>query len=235
MQRKGLGSIDELRKDGATSATSATSHSEVVKWKNIRVLGKNVQARLHGKSLGVFSDAKVAVQAVIHKSAGSVSDLKKPKLEYTDPDEQLERFRILWQVYDGGVPGDLESMRGIRQQNPTMVTECPVLYILLLRGKDGPWHESIANEFKKLTREQSNTLSMVTSSVPSEKSKACNLLYDTLVRVALAIKDWDRKAWSKNVGRNVSSHSGWLAVLRTHGIIKLTKTCLLYTSPSPRD
>ena len=54
-----------------------------------------------------------------------------------DADQLIELFTIMWEVYDGEVPGDVESLRHTRQKHPTIVRACPLLYILLVRGKDG--------------------------------------------------------------------------------------------------
>ena len=54
-----------------------------------------------------------------------------------DADQLIELFTIMWEVYDDEVPGDVESLRHTRQNHPTIVRACPLLYILLVRGKDG--------------------------------------------------------------------------------------------------
>ena len=59
------------------------------------------------------------------------------QVEYTDVGTLIELFKIMWEVYANEVPGDMESLRRMRQKHPTMVRACPVLYVLLLRGKDG--------------------------------------------------------------------------------------------------
>lgn len=57
--------------------------------------------------------------------------------ERTDAHAVMERFKIMWEVYANEVPGDVESLRRVRQKHPALVRACPVLYVLLVRGKDG--------------------------------------------------------------------------------------------------
>lgn len=88
-----LDSIDELRKATVTTptametpettATTATlaSEQDVGQWRYLRLCGNSVQARVHGKSLGIFADTKSALDAVLQVVGGSRSDLKKSKVD----------------------------------------------------------------------------------------------------------------------------------------------------------
>ena len=190
---RGLDSIDELRKATETPETRATTATladqDVGQWRYLRLCGNSVQARVNGKSLGIFADTKSALDAVVQLVGGRRNDLKKSKVdsspdwiafrhcrkpfgspsvhgkglsrssarggaqsfgtmaktfgepilqaERTDAHGVMERFKIMWEVYANEVPGDVESLRRVRQKHPTLVRACPVLYVLLVRGKDG--------------------------------------------------------------------------------------------------
>lgn len=127
--------------------------------------------------------------------------------------QRCARFCELWHVYSHdskrrrveALPGDLATGITCHGKHAKMFDDSPALLVASLRGKEGPWKKGLWSSWK-----------LKRPGVPSSAESTAALLGST----ACAMQDVDREVWVKNVGLNVSHHSGWLAYLQQVGFLK---------------
>ena len=99
------------------------------------------------------------------------------------------------------LPGDAAAAVEHTTLSAAMYTSHPALLVACLRGKDRPWKQALLAAWRAQR---------------SGKVDAGDVLRDAATRMS----NRNMAMWTLNVGRNVSHHSGRLAMLQQKGIVK---------------
>ena len=99
------------------------------------------------------------------------------------------------------LPGDAAAAVEHTTLSAAMYKSHPALLVACLRGKDRPWKQALLAAWRAQR---------------SCKVDAGDVLRDAATRMS----NRNMAVWTLNVGRNVSHHSGWLAMLQQKGIVK---------------
>ena len=102
------------------------------------------------------------------------------------------------------MPGDLETLLRSGGALDTLFRSSPFIFVAFVKGKDGPWRLALQKVCLR-------------SGVPTCRRE----MFATLVKVAREMQGVNTAAWSANVGRRVSHHSGWKAFLGHRGVVKV--------------
>ena len=223
-----------LKETRPPSAVTAASTSTLRRFKGVTFHPekKLFVARTGSKFLGYSACQLEAAKLKAAAEGANPAALKLIKARGVPREEQAERFSLLWRVYAGGLPGDLENAIKFRQSNARLAFEAPVLYQMCLRGKEGPWRDALAEASQGLARFRSegstgsaastsslgHATLMLSSSVPAEAEVGARAAHIALEQAMLAQRGVDRKAWKENITRNVGHHSGWAPLLRAFGV-----------------
>lgn len=89
------------------------------------------------------------------------------------------------------------------RHSPGKSQDCPALLVACLRGKDGPWKQSLLSAWQSRKRSKPST----PTDVHKVLGEAAQMMHDC-------------PEWNRNVGRNVLHHSGWRAFLQQQGIVR---------------
>lgn len=134
-------------------------------------------------------------------------------------DRQIKLFRSLWWVYShcsAGrrcevLPGDVTAMMKYKNLLADAFERCPGLFVALLRGKEGPWYAAVLVAWGRYCKR---------SAVPKSSDVPAEGLAFILQSAAREMTFACRDRWTENVGRNVSHHSGWIALLLQKGLLR---------------
>jgi hypothetical protein len=195
---------------------------------------KNLYMARHGaKFLGYAKTEDEAAKLRADAVGAEPNEFRLPSRSLGVPrDEQAGRFAVLWQVYAGGLPGDLESAINLRRSDPAFAFEAPLLWQMALRGKETPWREALMKASKSLApsgsagsarsagplRSLGHATLMLSSAVQSEAIVGARAAHEALRLAMVEQRGVDRAAWTENTSRNVAHHSGWMPLLQAFGV-----------------
>ena len=153
------------------------------------------------------------LHTTVHKACGgNAKELKRGLM----PKTIVARARSLSKVFNKGeVPADLEDLYRRAQWIASASKDEPVIAVLMVQLKYGPWRAALESAWKHLFT--------AVSSVHGPKSEAARAarLLDALTAVVRAVsKEKVPKSWSRNAGRFVGRHSGAEQVLRHLSVLK---------------
>lgn len=184
--------------------------------------------------LGMFPDQMTAAKAIADAAGCTLKDLKKASSTRTSASEQLDRVRVLLKVYEGEMPGDLESAAHCRNYYADLCLAHPLLWSFVLRGKEGPWQSAllrtarVAFGVNEAFEEAGATASTAAACCqftnllsPDEvvASRAAHDFHELLATSAEELDGVDRSVWTEQVSSTVAHHSGWLALLRFYKVL----------------
>ena len=170
-----------------------------------------------GGWLGTF-ETEAEAKAAILAAGGTAAS--RPSSQQVDLTEHVARITVMLRIYDDGraMPGDLASAIRHRIECPAFSQNAPFLQQLSLRGKDGPWKAALREAWWLAG---SPTLMAMGSSVPAEAQRAAQAAHSILAQAARAMVGVERTEWARNLGRGVSHHHGWLAMLRAYSVLRV--------------
>lgn len=195
-------------------------------------------ARWEQAYLGRFPQEQLAAAAVAAASGKSKHDLLLPT-------RLTAAFSAVVPAYVevGAVPGDLAATYELASAHLDMYQALPALEVWSIQGKYRPWKIALYEAWVAEGRPQhcpgpggpsigvwksrlSRRLQLpasgsaaVAAAVAAEAGSG-QLLWSILRRAAAAMHRVDISVWADNCGRNVSFHSGWLAVLLALGVVR---------------
>ena len=98
------------------------------------------------------------------------------------------------------LPGDAAAAIEHTTLSAAMYQAHPALLVACLRGKDRPWKQALLAAWRA--------------------KRSCTVdAGDVLRDAATCMSNRNCAVWTLNVGRNMSHHSGWLAMLQQKGIV----------------
>lgn len=207
-------SVDSLRKPKQVSQRSKTpAKSSGLKYVSYTKSLNRYVGKVAGRTIGASTSMGLVVKAVTDVVGVEAADLKsKLTLRHGD---QLSRVITLLRVYDdSSVPGDVAATLQQPRFRELLHTE-PALYVLGLLGKEGPWKAALATAGSSPAGSNVSQLSSGARGGVAVWSVRYGMIVQTVREMALI----DRSHWTANVGRNVSHHQGFLAVLQRFGIL----------------
>ena len=184
--------------------------------------------------LGMFPDQMTAAKAIADAAGCTLKDLKKASSTRTSASEQLDRVRVLLKVYEGEMPGDLESAAHCRNYYADLCLAHPLLWSFVLRGKEGPWQSALlrtarvafgvngAFEGAGATASTAAACCQFTNLLSPDEvvaSRAAHDFHELLATSAEKLDGVDRSVWTEQVSSTVAHHSGWLALLRFYKVL----------------
>ena len=191
-------------------------------------------AIIEQKTIGTFNLQVEAADAIAKVLGCLRQDLVKAKRSRLRAGQMVIRLQSAGEVFQGLLTGDLESMQhfasGVAR---AMLKAAPVLIIVLVQGKYGPWHKALTVAWCRCGRpsfDVAKCLRVQDSTSPGvmEHAKA---LRDVLVQAAKLMHMVDLKVWTTNCGKNVSHHSGPAPLLMRCDIVTSIDDPQSRTSP----
>jgi hypothetical protein len=207
-----------------SSAPSGPSGPAAVPRSNFQGIFFHARHRRWQLRLGRSGPAKsFATEAEAKESAREQGLTLTPrsKAGRSDLGDFVARFRAWWSVYDGHIPGDLAAAFSVRKQYPALPWEAPLLYQVILRGKEEPWAEAVLAAYKKdLSGMGATAVCVLSSAVDCEALPAARRIHAVLGAACRAMAGVDRAVWARNVARNVGFHSGWLPLMQEYKVLQ---------------
>ena len=220
---KSLGSSRSSGSSGSSRSPASATEQRKSQWRGVTFhvrTGRWVAQHGRGGFLGSFSEQLDAVAA--YEDVTGLRE-RKPKGAAFDLEAQAARFIALLQVYQDAVPGDLEAAVVERVDCPALAHLAPLLHQLSLRGKEGPWKAALCQAWLASPGSSGSagpSLLALGSAVQAEAEPAARLAHAILADACHAMVGVERDQWSLNLGRSVSHHSGWLAMMTPYGILR---------------
>jgi hypothetical protein len=173
------------------------------------------QVILDGKSQGYYNNDLVAAKCLATLMDVKWQDLLKKSKERALPAASAERFQVWMLCLKGTCQCDLNSAVVSQLLHRNMFKEDPLLELLSLMGKYGPWRDALYSAWKENVRLQGSR------STPESRSqralKLIHLALETLnnSRVQESGGSNSLKVWIDNCGRGVQHVLGFLPLLGT--------------------
>lgn len=231
VQKQGLKSIDDLK---LKKSSSPGVEKVVSQYHGVVRHRMRWSAIVEQRTLGTFNLQVEAADAIAKELGCSRQHLVREKQSRLRPGQMLCRLRSAGKIFQGLLPGDLESMQCFATGAArAMLKAAPVLIIMLLQGKYGPWHEALTKAWRKCGRPSfsaAKCLCVQESTSPGVMEHA-ESLKDVLVEAAKLMHMVDLKVWITNCGKNVSHHSGPAPLLMRCDIVDSINDPQSSTSP----
>ena len=215
-QEKKLEVKDEARAEKDCAPCPAVSGIEGIHWKkNTRTWQVRVASEYKGSSPTLEGAVQILGQAL------GVAPARK-KVQPAQQ-QRWSRMKVLHSTFRGCLPGDLEAaamaftgvLTSLHEDMPQashrdMFDEDPLWEVLSIQGKTGPWKNALHAAWKnRMSRRPDGR------EVPPHWIQAAVLL-----RALESMSGKDFQPWSDSCGRNNQFHSGWLALVRSLGLIE---------------
>jgi hypothetical protein len=165
-----------------------------------------------------FPTESEAIQAWREENGKVKPQAKKVPLSSFVP--FLHEFFAIYKDIGWLIPGDVEAACSMAITAREMFQE-PMFKTLCILGKYKPWCQAVQQAWLDLQSERPGKFSsrLRKKTVPNHQARIAFIL--KVVREALLKCDGDRmEEWVANCGRNVSHHSGYLAVVQKFGFLK---------------
>lgn len=215
-QEKKLEVKDEARAEKDCAPCPAVSGIEGIHWKkNTRTWQVRVASEYQGSSPTLEGAVQILGQAL------GVAPARK-KVQPAQQ-QRWSRMKVLHSTFRGCLPGDLEAaamaftgvLTSLHEDMPQashrdMFDEDPLWEVLSIQGKTGPWKNALHAAWKNRTSRRPDG-----REVPPHWIQAAVLL-----RALESMSGKDFQPWSDSCGRNNQFHSGWLALVRSLGLIE---------------
>jgi hypothetical protein len=164
-------------------------------------------------------------------------------------------MHVLFKVYNGEIPGDLQSAASCRTGYADLWLSHPLLWSFVIRGKEGPWQDALlrsARDAFGATKHFGAIGAIGAACNPAAccqftnllspdmavASRAANDFHTLLTTAARSLDRVDRSVWTEQVSATVAYHSGWMALLRFYKVLDtacadtVTPLCFRVDGPS---